>query len=119
MLDLKIPCTTLTHLDAVISLNKVLYISLAYQKKVPKIIMQTAEDEYISKITGSLESLEILFAPFGFIRVDSGVMVNINHFSHFEKDGYSQLFCFAGSTKKVVCSRAGYAKVKQAIENTT
>ncbi|MDF2935083.1 MAG: hypothetical protein K0Q90_456 [Paenibacillaceae bacterium] len=119
MFDLHIPCTTLTHMDTVISLNQVLYISLAYQKKVPKIIMQTALDEYVSKITGSLESLEILFGQFGFIRVDSGVMVNIHHFSHFEKDGYSQLFCFAGTTKKVVCSRAGYAKVKHAIENTT
>lgn len=119
MFDLKIPCTTLTHMDTVISLNEVLYISLAYQKKVPKIVMQTAGNEFISRITGSLESLEILFSQFGFIRVDSGVMVNINHFSHFEKDGYSQLFCFAGSTKKVVCSRAGYAKVKHAIENTT
>lgn len=119
MFDLNIPCTTLTHLDTVISLNQVLYISLAYQKKVPKIIIQTAESEFISKITGSLESLEILFAPFGFIRVDSGVMVNIRHFSHFEKDGYSQLFCFAGSSKKIVCSRAGYSKVKHVIENTT
>lgn len=119
MFDLNIPCTTLTHMDTVISLNNVLYISLAYQKKVPKIILQTAQDEYVSKITGSLESLEILFAQFGFIRVDSGVMVNVHHFSHFEKDGYSPLFCFANSDKKVVCSRSGYVKVKNVIENTT
>lgn len=119
MFDLTIPCTSAAHMDVVIPLKDVLYISLAYQKKVPRIILHTAEHEFFSKISGSLESLEIMFAQFGFIRVDSGVMVNIHHFSHFEKDGYSQLFCFAGSGKKVVCSRSGYTKVKNAIENTT
>lgn len=116
--DLLLPCITSSQEDGTVLLSQVLYLSLAYFKKVPKIVLHTKDDEFISKITGSLESLEIMLGQFGFIRVDSGALASIHHFDRFEKDGYSQYYCFRQSDKRLICSRAGYAKAKAAIDQT-
>jgi DNA-binding LytR/AlgR family response regulator len=110
---LPLPCIGANDDNVVVFVDKVLYIELVYVKRTPKIMVHTASDEYYSKITGSIESMETLLSPFGFVRVDSGTLVNVNHFSHFEKKFYDVHFCFQNSDKKVICSRSGYSKVKK------
>lgn len=114
---MRIPCLSADNEDTAVPLSQILYITIIYPTKTPKIALHTSRSEYISKISGSLDSFETMFGPFGFIRVDSGTLVNIRHFSRFEKDGWSTFFCFRDSDKKVLCSRSGYTKAKNAIEN--
>lgn len=115
-LCLDLPCSHAMKEDRILLSSEILFIELVYQKRTPRIVVHTSDDEYYSKIMGSMDSLEILLARFGFMRADSGILVNLNHFDHFEKDGFSQKICFVHSEKKVVCSRAGYSKVKNTLE---
>lgn len=119
MVDLLIPCATAKNKDVVVRSSEILYVALVYPNKTPKIAIHTSDHEYISKISGSLDSLEILLGQFGFVRVDSGCLVNVHHFDRFEKEGIdSHFFCFKNSEKKILCSRNGYTRAKKAIANT-
>ncbi|TBL78587.1 LytTR family DNA-binding domain-containing protein [Paenibacillus thalictri] len=113
VISLDVPCY-----DETVSTNEILFIELAYKNKVPKILVHTKENEFVSKISGSMEAMEILLAKFGFVRVDSGVLVNLNYFGSFEKNFYGGInLCFIDSAKKVSCSRSGYSRAKQILES--
>ncbi|MEK8128626.1 LytTR family transcriptional regulator DNA-binding domain-containing protein [Paenibacillus filicis] len=111
--DLPIPCWDVDENTQTIMVTSVIYLEVTRIKSTAKIKMYTANQEYISKIQGSLESLEIMLEQFGFVRADTGILVNINHFSHFENDGYQRKkFCFNNSDKFVFCSRPSYSRLR-------
>lgn len=114
MFSIDIPCLD----DEIIRSNDILYIILIYINKAPKIEIHTKDQIQYSKIFGPIEALEILFSQFGFVRVDSGTLANLNHFSRFEKNLFGDVYLhFINSEKKAYCSRPGHRRTKKILDN--
>jgi DNA-binding LytR/AlgR family response regulator len=78
--------------------------------------VHTPTETFLLRIQGALDAFEMMFSPYGFSKLDSGNLVNLNKIKFVDKD--SNTACFDNNLQTTI-SRSNMHKVKHISKKPT